>query len=103
MAIMASHEGKPGRVPIAWQGCGCPQLRPGCAGWYQAQGCCVAAYGAGWVLLGREATAASLRRHNGDCPRFAYRASEALGAAVAAPTRRLPRPPSWLSSGGRSV
>lgn len=99
---MASLGSKPGRAPVGGQDCGCPQLRPGCAGWYQAQGCCVAAYAAGWVLLAPGAPAAALRRHDGDCPRFADRAPMALGA-VAGRTRRRAHPPSWLSSVGRSV
>jgi hypothetical protein len=57
---MASHGSRAGRAPVGGQDCGCPQLRPGCTWWYQAQGCCVAAYAVGWVLLGRGATAVAL-------------------------------------------
>jgi hypothetical protein len=100
---MASHGSRADRAPGGEQACGCPQLRPGCAGWYQAQGCCVAAYAAGWVLLGREAVAAAeKRRPDEGCPRFADPSALALGA-VAARTRQRVRPASWLSSEGRSV
>jgi len=97
---MASQGSKPGRVPAGGQEGGCPQFRPGCAGWYQARGCCVADYAAGWVLLGRGGP--ERRRPDGGCPRFADPAAVALGA-VAARTRRPGRPSSWLSSGGRPM
>jgi len=88
---------------VGGQECGCPQLRPGCAGWYQARGCCVAAYAAGWVLLGRGVAAASeVPPYEGGCPRFAD-PSERVTGAVAARTNRRVRPPSWLSSEGRPV
>jgi hypothetical protein len=100
---MASQGSRPDRVPGGGQDGGCPQLRPGCAGWYQEWGCCVAAYAAGWVLLGRGATAAAERRPpDGGCPRFLDPSAQALGAIVARTSRRV-TPPSWLSSGGRSV
>ena len=100
---MASRGSRPGTATVGGPECGCPQLRQGCAGWFQARGCCVAAYEAGWVLLGRGVPAAAeVPRHEGGCPRFADRPEWATGA-VAARTSRLVRPPSWLSSGGRPV
>jgi hypothetical protein len=100
---MASHGSKPGRTPGGGEECGCPQLRPGCAGWYQMQGCCVANYAAGWVLVRRGAPAAAEMGHpNGGCPRFADPSAQASGAVVARSSRRG-RPPSWLSSEGRPV
>jgi hypothetical protein len=100
---MASRGSWPDRAPVDGKEGGCPQLRPGCAGWYQARGCCVADYAAGWVLLGQVAVAAERRRSDAGCPRFADPGAQALGA-VAARSRRSGRPPSWLaSSGGRPV
>lgn len=100
---MASHESRAGRAPSGGQEEGCPQLCPGCAGWYQAEGCCVPAYAVGWVLLGRGALAGGARqRPDGGCPRFADQSGLAMGA-IAAPTRQQGRPPSWLVAGGRSV
>jgi hypothetical protein len=81
---------------------GCAQLRPGCAGWYQACGCCVAAYAAGWVLWPRGAAPAERGHPDGDCPRFTEPSAQA-GWAVAAPPSSKGRPPSWLSAGGRAV
>ena len=100
---MASQGSKPGRTLEGEQECSCRQLRPGCAGWYQARSCCVADYTAGWVLLRRGAPAAAvLRQPDGGCPRFADQSAQAIGA-VAARTSRRGSPPSWLSSGGRPV
>jgi hypothetical protein len=100
---MASQGSRPDRAPGGGQEGGCPQFRPGCAGWYQARGCCVADYAAGWALLGRGALAAGeLRRPAGGCPRFADQSGLSMGAVAARTSRRV-RPPSWLSSDWRSV
>jgi hypothetical protein len=98
---MAHHGRTPDRTPAGGQDGGCSQLRPGCAGWYQAQGCCVAAYVAGW-LLPPGGAAAARRPRDGGCPRFTEASAQA-GWAVAAPPSPKRRPSSWLSAGGRSV
>ena len=99
---MAHHGYTPDRIPTGGQHGGCPQLRPGCAGWYQAQGCCVAVYAAGWVLPPGCAAPAARRPRDGGCPRFDESSAQGSGA-VAAPPSPKRRPSSWLSAGGRSV
>ena len=98
---MACQGSKTGRTPGGGQEGGCAQLRPGCAGWYQERGCCVAAYAAGW-LLPRGSAAAEGGDLAGGCPRFVDPPAQA-GWAVAAPSSQTRRPPSWLSAEGRSV
>jgi hypothetical protein len=98
---MASQGRRPGTAPEGGREGGCQKLRAGCAGWYQARGCCVAAYAAGW-LLPRGSAAAEGGDLAGGCPRFADPPAQA-GLAVAEPPSQTRRPPSWLSSEGRSV
>jgi hypothetical protein len=100
---MARQGSTPGRTTGDGQAWGCPQLLPGCAGWYQMQGCCVAAYAAGWVILHRDSPAAAEMGHpDGGCPRFPDQSAQAIGAVAVRNSRRV-RPPSWLSSEGRPV
>lgn len=98
---MARQWSTPGRTAGDGQVWGCPQLRPDCAGWYQARGCCVAAYAAGWVLL-PPGVAAEMGHPDGGCPRFTDPSAQA-GWAIAAPPSQTRRPQSWLSAGGRSM
>ena len=82
----------------------CPQLRPGCEGWYQVEGYCVSDSSPGWLMI------PSIEIFRNYCTTGQFHQCPWFGGlrdgtgAVMPPRSRAPvRPGTWLSPDGRHV